>query len=150
MDATILTVRAVSSEYAKQLLWPVLFITLGIYAGMIALIWWIAAAVHVWWWLLAIMPTFLMIILGSLWLLARALILRLAPIMNAKQKAATKRFVKRLNRVAEHMGTPRFVIIYRIAKDALVRPSSGQTFIGEIAQEPGEMKRAFEELRRLF
>ncbi len=150
MDSTILSIRAVSSEYAKQLLWPVLFVVLGVYIGIMALIWWVAATASPWWWLLTVIPTCLVIILGSVWVVARALILRLAPTMNTQQKSATKHFVKRINRVAEHMGTPRFVIIYRIIKDALMRPTSGQTFIGEIAQEPGEMKRAFEELRRLF
>lgn len=150
MNSTILAVRAITSEYAKQLLWPVLFIGLAVYAGVIGLIWWITTMASDWWWLLAIVPTCFVIIGLGVWLIARTLILRLAPTMNAKQKSATKQFVKRLNNVTEQLGTPKFIIIYRLVKDALMRPASGKTYIGEIAQEPGDMKRAFEELRGLF
>lgn len=136
--------------YALQFLRPVLWIGIGVYVLLLLLIGWIATSVSAWWWLLAIVPTFLMSVGIVVWLIVRTLAARLAPSMNKRQKTATKKFVGHIGTVAEHLGTPKFVIMFRVVKDILARPTSGKTFIGEIAQEPGEMRRDFEDLRSLF
>ncbi|MDB5177209.1 MAG: hypothetical protein JWN75_877 [Candidatus Saccharibacteria bacterium] len=150
MNSTILAIRAITSQYAAQLLWPVLWIGLGIYALVMALIIWIAVAASGWWLLLAFIPTIVIIAGVIVWTGVWTLSKRLAPAMNIAQKKATKKFVKRLGRVAENIGISKFILIFRIVKDVIVRPGSGQTFIGELSQTPGDMKREFEELRRLF
>lgn len=150
MDATILAVRAVTSEYARQLLWPILGVIFLIFTAVMALIGWVAYVASPWWWFLAIGPVVLFIIAFIAWLFVYLLAKRWSPILNKRQKKATKKFVAHIGRVAEHMATPRFVIIVRVIKDVLTRPTSSRTFIGEIAQEPGEMRRDFDDLRSLF
>lgn len=150
MNSTVLAIRAITSTYASQLLWPVLWIGLAAYGVLWALVIWLATAVSPWWLLLEIVPTILFAAGIALWIIARILVGRVAPVMNAKQKSATKKFVQHLNKTAEHLGTPKFVLLYRIVKDAWMRPNSGRTFIGELAQTPGDMKHDFERLRSLF
>jgi hypothetical protein len=150
MNSTILAVRAVTAVYARQLLWPLLWIGLGVYAVVLAIVIWIAYAVSPWWMLLAILPTILIIVGLLIWIIIWGLTKSLEPDMNKEKRVATKKFVGHIGRVAEHVGTPKFVIFYRVLKDIVARPEKGETFIGEIAQTPGEMRRDFETLRKLF
>jgi membrane protein implicated in regulation of membrane protease activity len=150
MNSTVLAIRAITSQYAAQLLWPLLWIGVAVYALIMALIIWLAMAVSPWWLLLAFVPTIIIIAAAVVWTTAWVLSRRLAPPMNRKQKTAAKKFVGRINSVAENIGMPRFVLVFRIIKDVVTRPSSGQTFIGELSQTPGDMKREFDELRKLF
>lgn len=150
MDKTVLAVRAISSEYAKRWLLPFLCIGTGIYAALLLLIGWIATSVNAWWWLLAIVPTFVFLIALSVWIIVRIIAGRIAPPLTKSQKKAAKQFNERIDGVAERIATPKFIVLYRIIKDVVTRPTSSKTFIGEIAQEPGEMRRAFDDLRNSF
>lgn len=150
MNSTLLAVRAVTSEYAAQLLWPLLWIVLGVYGVVLLLVIWIAVAFSPWWLLLALLPTVLFAACMALWIGSWILTKRLAPLTNSEQRKATKKFVKHLDQTAVHLGTPRFVLIYRMVKDAIVRPNSRKTFIGELAQTPGDMMQDFVRLRSLF
>ena len=150
MDKTVLAVRATASEYAKRWLWLPLAIGVVIYLVIVGIIWWVAAVASPWWWLLAIIPTFLFLIALTVWIIARVVTHRIAPPMNKAQKSAAKAFVQKIDKAAERVGTPKFVMLYRIIKDVIVRPTSNQTFIGEIAQESNDMRRAFDELRTSF
>lgn len=150
MNSSILAVRAITSLYALQLIYSILWIVLGVYMAIMVIIGWIATSVSAWWWLLAVVPTFFILVGMVIWIIVYLLAKRLAPPMNKQRKAATKKFIGHIGRIAEHLGTPKFVIIFRVLKDVVMRPTSGQTFIGEISQEPGEIHRDFEALRRLF
>ena len=150
MDKTVLAVRAIASEYAKRWLWLPLVVGIGIYAVIIGVIWWVAAIASPWWWLLAIVPTLVFLVALTVWGIARVVTHRIAPPMNKAQRKAARAFVRRIDKVAAHLGTSKFVMLYRIVKDVMVRPASGRTYIGEMTSEPGEMRRAFDELRRLF
>jgi hypothetical protein len=150
MNSTVLAIRAITSQYATQLLWPILWIGLGTYALVMTLIIWVSVEVSPWWLLLAFVPTIVFLVGLALWVGSWILSKRLAPIMNNAQKKATKKFVSHVGRVAEQLGTPRFILIFRVLKDVMSQPNSGQTFIGELSQTPGDMKRDFEHLRSLF
>ena len=150
MNATILAIRAVTSEYARQLLRLLLWIGVGAYALVMALIIWIAYVASPWWLLLAIVPTILVIIGLILWVIVWGLARQLSPPLSKRQRKVTKRFVAHIGRVAEHIGTPKFVLVFRVIKDVVFPSQTSQTFIGEISQTPGEMKRDFEKLRDLF
>jgi len=150
MNSSILAARAITSLYALQLIYSILWIVLGIYIAIVVIIGWIATSVSAWWWLLAVVPTFFILVGLVIWIIVYLLAKRLAPPMNRPQKTAAKKFVRHIGRIAEHLETPKFVIIFRVLKDVVISPVSGKTFIGEIAQEPGEIHRDFEALRRLF
>jgi len=150
MDKTVLAVRAITSEYAKRWLWLPLAVGGGVYLLVMIIIGWVASVASAWWWLLAIIPTVIFLVALTIWIATRLIVGRIAPNMNSRQRKAARRFIDRIDKAAEHIGTPKFVIIYRILKDVITRPTSSKTYIGEIAQEPGEMRRAFDDLRALF
>ena len=150
MDKTVLAIRAISSEYAKRWLLPFLCIGIGAYVVIMILIGWIATVVNSWWWLLAVVPTFVFLIALTVWIIVRIIAARISPPLTKAQKKAAQKFNKRIDAVAERIATPKFVVLYRIIKDVVVRPTSSKTFIGEITQEPGEMRRAFDDLRATF
>lgn len=150
MEPTILAVRAVTSEYARQFLWPILWGIMVVYAVIMGLIGWLAIETTGWWWLMAIGPTIFWALACGAWVFVFTLAKRWSPVLNKRQKKATKKFVTHLGKAAEQLAMPRYVIIMRVIKDVLTRPTSSRTFIGEIAQEPGEMRRDFDELRSLF
>jgi hypothetical protein len=149
MNATVSAIRAITSVYARQLLRPILWIGIAVYVFLLVVIGLIAYSASNWWWLLATVPSLLFVIGLVVWTITWVLSGRIAPQMNKAQLVATKKFVKHIGYVAEHMGLSRFTIIVQIIKDVVTRPKEG-TFIGELAQKPGEMRRDFENLRKLF
>ncbi len=150
MDATFFAVRAVTSEYAQQLLRPVLVVGCGIYGVLLAVVALLAFQISQWWWLLAIVPSLLFLIALAIWLGIFIGARRLSPPLNAAQRKATKRVVKQTSKVAEQLGTPRGILLYRIAKDVIFPPKNQRSLIGELAETPGQLHREFENLRKLF
>lgn len=150
MDKTVLAVRAITAEYIKQWLLPFLFAGIGVYAVVMGVVAWIASIASAWWWLLAVVPSIVFLLALALWVFVRVLAGRISPPLSKQQKRAVKRFNQKINDVAEKIATPKFVIVYRVIKDVITRPTSSKTFIGEIAQEPGEMRKAFDDLRNSF
>lgn len=150
MESTILAIRAISSLYARRLLWPFLWVGIAVYALVMGLIGWVAYVASNWWWLLSIGPTLLLSIALMIWLTGYVLVRRIAPPMNKRQTKAAKKVIGHIDRVAEHVGTPPFIILFRIVRDSVTRPQSDRTFIGEWVREPGDIHHDFETLRRLF
>lgn len=150
MSSTVRAARAVSSEFARQLLWPLLWIGIAAYVLVAALVIWIAVAASPWWLLLGIVPTTLFCVALAVWIGVYVTARRIAPDMNTQQKKATKKVVKLVGQTAEHLGTPRFILIFHVIRDVVWPPKTGQTLIGELADTPGELRRSFEALRKLF
>lgn len=150
MNPTILAIRAVTSIYARQILRVILIIGLVVYAVVMAIVIWLSADVSPWWSLLGVIPTFLILIGGFIWVIVWTLAKRLAPVMNKGQRTATKKVVHNINEAAERLGTPRFLLLINVIKDVVFPPKDGQTYIGELAGTPGKLKTDFENLRKLF
>lgn len=151
MNSSVLAVRAIATVYAQTILKPLLFAGIVFYAAILLLIGWIAYVASPWWWLLAIVPTAIFVVALLLWLIVFTLSKRLAPKMNREQRKIARRFVGHTGKAAEHLGTPRFIFIFRVLRDLLFPPSSGnQTFLGEVSSLPGDVKRDFDSLRRSF
>lgn len=150
MSSTVKAVRAVTAHYAKSLLKPILFIGIAAYALIMALVIWITTSVSGWWILLGFIPTVLFCVGLAIWIGLWVASTRLSPTMNKPQKKATKDVVEQVNKVAEQVGTPRSILIFRIAKDVMFPSASKQTLVGELAEAPGQLHRSFETLRKLF
>ncbi len=150
MNPTILALRAISSLYVQDILRPLLVIGCLVYIAVLGIIGWIAYVASPWWWLLGILPSFVFLVALTVWIIAFLIARRIAPAMNKKQKQAAKKFVGRIGNAAEHLATPKFILIFRVIKDVILRPNDDHTFIGDLAREPGEMRHEFNQLRRLF
>lgn len=150
MNPTVLAVRAITTTYAQTILKPLLFIGIGVYAAVLLLIGWIAYAASPWWWLLAIVPTMIFVVALLLWLIAFFISKRMAPSMTREQRRIAKRFVGHTGKAAEHLGTPRFILVFRILRDLVFPSSTTQSFLGEVSSLPGDLRRDFEQLHRSF
>jgi len=145
-----MAVRAVTSEYAKRLLTPMLWIGLSAYVLVMALVIWIAVTVSPWWLLLAFLPTILFCVAMAIWIGVRVTASRLSPTMNKAQKVATKKVVDLLSDTAERVGTPRFILIFQVVRDVMSPRKGRQTLIGELTETPGQLRHSFDDLRKLF
>lgn len=150
MNSTVLAIRAVSSEFAMRVLWPLLFIGIGVYALVAAIIVWLAVAVSPWWLLLGVIPTILFCAALAVWIGVRIAAGRIAPGMTTDQKRLARKVVKRLASTAEQLGTPRFVLLFRVIKDIVFPPKTKQTLVGELTEIPGQLHREFDALRKTF
>lgn len=150
MNPTVLAVRAITTTYAQTILKPLLFIGIGIYVTVLLLIAWIASVASAWWWLLAVIPTVIFFVALLLWTLAFLLSKRLAPRMDREQRKTARKFVGHIGTAAEHLGTPRFILVFRVLRDLMFPPVNNQSFLGEVSSLPGELRRDFEALRRSF
>lgn len=150
MNATILAVRAVAATFVVGIIKPLLFIVGGVYVVIFGLSWWLASAVHVLWWLLAILTAplcvVLLIALSASFLLAR----RLRPQMNQSQHQLASSITDQINNIAEQVGTPRVIILARVVRDIVTQTDIRRSYIGELAQEPGELRRNFLKLKDSF
>lgn len=150
MDTTILAVRTVAATYILTLLKPLLLIVGGLYIVILGLSWWLASAVHGLWWLLAIMATplcaVLLLALGGSFLLAR----RLRPQITPSQQQLAEKVTRQISALAEQIGTPKIVIFARVVRDIAMRSNIRDSYIGELAQEPGELRQNFIDLRVSF
>lgn len=145
-----MAVRAVTSHYAKDLLRPILFIGIAGYVLVMAIVIWITTTVNGWWILLGFVPTVLFCVGLAVWLGVWFSARKLSPHLNKAQKHATKEVVEQVGKIAEQIGTPRFLLIFRIVKDVMFPSKTKQTLIGELAETPGQLHRSFENLRKLF
>ena len=123
-------IRAIGSEFAIRKLRGIMLVfglvSLALAAGLIWL-----TTLNAWWWLLAV-PALMAVLLGTaILLITRLTVKALRPQMTKTQKKAVSGFVSKLERTADNLQTPLFIIVYRIVRD-VVRPR-GKSFIVSVA-----------------
>lgn len=148
MDSTLLAVRAITAYYGRQLLWPVLWIGVAVYAAILCGTWWLANSFGTWWWLIEMFVTPMFFVGVLLWVACLVIIRRIHPKLNKDQRQLVREVVGHASHIATEMGTPKFVILGRIVRDVVFGTSIRGSYIGELTAEPGEAKRKFDELRR--
>lgn len=148
MDSTVLAIRAITAFYARQLLWPAIYVWVGVYAIIFGFSYWLAESFHPLWWLLVLMLTPIFLVGIALWVACFVLVSRLHPKLTSHQKKLTREIVAHISHIAEQVGTPKFIILGRIVKDVVFGSSLRSSYIGELTAEPGEAKRKFDELRK--
>ena len=139
--------RAIGAEFVGRKLRPLVI------AFFVAAL--LAVALAVWlttinglWWLLAVPVITAAIVGGVACLAARSILKMLRPPLSSGQKIATVNFVDKLERVAETVQTPMFVIVFRIIHD-MYRPSS-RSFIAEVSADSTTLRADFLALARKF
>lgn len=150
MNANILAVRALSAQFALNLLWPVFWIGCGVYIVVFGISWWLASAINGWWWLLAAVATFWAGLALVLWLVAFMLVRAVRPQLSARQKRLTNSLLARIADIPEQASTPKFLLLWRVVRDLYRKTPFSETYIGGLVQQPGALKREFEELKGGF
>src|SRR5687767_11927873 len=148
MAVQIDVLRAIGSEFISRKLKPVLLVA-DIFALiiMIAAVW--LTTLSVWWWLLA-GPVLILTMIGLFAFLAvRKILTKLSPKLDKSQKTSVKRFVDKVERVAENLQTPIFVIVFRVIYDIL-RPSRKYVYIKTLIVDSSTLREDFLGLQRKF
>lgn len=101
------------------------------------------------WWLLLAIPMFGLMLLGILLLLiVRILIKIIRPQLDKSQKTAVSDFVDKVERVAEQVQMPSFMIFFNVARD-VIKPRK-KTFIATVVDDSTSLKPDFSALQKLF
>ncbi len=147
MKIKIELVRAIGSEFVNRKLKSIVIVF-----GVIALI---SLILTVWlatisaWWLLLLLPFLIFTMLGFLaGLAARVVIKTLRPELTRSQKTDVGNFVDKLERVAENIQTPMFIIVFRVVRD-IIRPGE-RTFVRSVAKDSTTLHKDFSELEQNF
>lgn len=148
MDSTVLSIRAITAVFGRRLLWPVLILLIASYAIIFGLSWWLAIAIHPLWWLFVVMLTPIYLVAAILWTICFVILSRIRPPLTARQTQLTNEIVDHISHIAEELGTPRFLILGRVLRDAVFGTSLRSSYIGQLTKEPGQVHRKFEELRK--
>jgi len=147
MDANIRVIRAVGSEFARRKLRP--FIVVYLLAASLSVlggVW--LTTVNSWWWLLAA-PVIALAVAGLGVLLGiRWLIKRIAPKLTKAQKSGVNQFVDKLERVAENLQTPMFLVVFRVVRDVLWPRK--EAFIKTVANDSTSLHKDLSGLIQMF
>jgi hypothetical protein len=145
MNETFFTVRAIGAEFARRIYFPIAIVAAVIAVVLIALFSWLIS-VDLLWWLLAV-PVFIFLLLVAILLIAaRVLFKYIAPRITKQQKQEVTTFVDKLQSVSEVAQTPKFILLFRIARDVIAPRET--TFINSTVQNSMSLKKDFQALKQ--
>lgn len=147
-NPTLLALRAITSMALRRFLIIATLVVVVIWVLYLALFFWLVRD-NAWWTLAIILALPLMLVSGGLviggWILTNYLRPRL---LSKHEKQTITAFVDRFMELAELPGTPQFLIIFRLARDALGRRKN--SFLATTLKNSGRLKGDFAEIRRFF
>lgn len=147
MQSNITLIRAIGSEFIIRKYRSLVLVLAIVAVAVLALMIWLIT-LSAWWWLLAA-PVISLVIIGVLVaLLVRVIIRAASPVLTKQQTKDVKDFVDKLERVADNLQTPAFIILFRVVRDT-VRPRD-KTFIQSMAEDSTTLHTDFATLQRKF
>lgn len=147
MNSYVKVVRAVGGEFAVRKLRDAAlpFVIAG--GILLAVCLWLTT-ISAWWWLLAAMVLVAELLLVATWTLVYLVVRRFRPRETKDQKRAVRDFVDKLERVTGNVGTPMFIIVFRVVRD-IIRPSK-TTYIQTVANDSTTLHKDLLALQKLF
>lgn len=126
----LLTIRAVSAEFARRIYAPIVWTAALVLVVLLSILIWLVT-VSGWWWIALVPATFLSLLFTILAVIIGTLLTYLRPSQTSEQRQKVKSFVDTLQTSSEVIATPRFIILFRLLKD-VVRPTN-KGFINEVS-----------------
>ena len=147
MTAHIKLTRAVSSEFLARKLKSSALILGAISLLCVIAAFWLTTR-SAWWWLLAV-PAVIFMLLGlGAYLAANTVVKIIRPELSPVQITGVKSFVDKLERVAETIHTPMFIIVFRVLRDAIWPRKN--SFIKTAAKDGTTLHKDFLDLAKLL
>ena len=143
-----LAVRAISSEFARRIYLPLVLTVDGILFAVLVATIWLTIAVSPWWWLLLIPVIVLSLVFIFVSALIGVAIHMLRPTQTKDQRKAVASLVDKLQEVSEVLQTPKFLLLFRLAKDTLLPSKEG--FIGKMTSHATTLKPDFQNIIASF
>jgi len=126
MNPTIKALRAIGSEFAWRIYFPIVITVIIAAVLLIALNIWLVT-MSAWWWILFVLLLIAILVAATLFLIVGILIRTVRPSQNTTQAGQVRRFVDKIQNVADVAGTPKVVILFRITKDLLSKNEESYT-----------------------
>ena len=147
MNPLILTIRALSVEFARRLMLPI-FITGGLLLiVLIVLAIWLTT-ISTWWWILLGILILWVLIFVIATIIVTAILNAVNPPQSASQKTAVKNFVDKLQSISETIQTPKIFIVGRLVVDTLKKNDNG--LVRTMSSNTLTTKRDFNNIRASF
>lgn len=120
----IRAVRAISAEFARRLYMPIVITVASMLVVLLALTVWLIT-ISAWWWLLMVLLIIATVVFAVIATIAGVVITLFTPNQSKVQKQSVKKFVDKLQEVAETLQTPKFILMVRLIKDVAVPSDAG-------------------------
>lgn len=143
----ILATRSISSEFIRREYTTVLWIVGLVFVGLHLLGVWLISQSS-WWWILEIFLIFLTAIAAALAALVFFLVKKLRPRQSLKQRKMVRSFVDSLQEFSETAQTPKFLLIFRLIKDAIF--PSPDSLVKQLASKSTALRPDFQKIVQLF
>jgi ABC-type nickel/cobalt efflux system permease component RcnA len=141
-----LAIRAVGAEYASRLWKSSIYTTIIVSAVSIGVLLWLTS-LSTWWWLLAIPVSIGVSVAVGLLAVFRLTIRHVRPKENQTQRELVRAFVNKLETASELIGTPKFIILFRVIR-SIAAPRS-DSFLGDIVSTKN-LKKEFQVISQSF
>jgi hypothetical protein len=101
------------------------------------------------WWFVLVIPILLALLVGASILIAAGFVVRVfTPEMTLEQTQAVEAYADKLQRVADNVQLPKFILLFRLVRDAF-RPNEN-SFVRQVAHDSTSLKADFTALQKLF
>lgn len=147
MNSLILTIRALTAEFANRLFWPLLIIGGILSVLLISLSVWLTT-LSGWWWLLFAVIALWVFIFAIATGIVGAVIQAVNPKQTATQKKAVKSFVDKLQDISDTLQTPKAFLLARIVWDVLRKNNNGLVYT--MSSHTATTKKDFDAIRASF
>jgi len=147
MNSLILTVRALSVEFARRLILPIFIVGASVLVISIVLAIWLTT-INGWWAILLGFVLLWMVVFLVAALIVRLILKKLNPTQSSSQKAAVKNFVDKLQEISETIQTPKVFIVGRLVADTLNKNDNG--LVRTMSNHTLTTKRDFDDIRKSF
>lgn len=141
-----LAIRAIGAEYATRLWRSSIYTTIIAAAVSVGLLLWLTS-LSSWWWLLAIPIGIGLSVAAGLLAVFRLTIRHVRPKESQTQRELVQAFVSKLETASELVGTPKFIILFRVIR-SIAAPRS-DSFLGDIVSTK-HLKKEFQAICQSF
>lgn len=137
--------RAVGAEFVHRKYRSIVVSYSVVSLVFLAVSFWLTT-ISAWWWLLTILVTAFVLVGVMILTIIRIIIKRVRPGLTDTQSTTVSAFVDKLERVANNLQTPMFIIVYRVVRD-IIRPGNA-SFVRTVAEDSTTLHTDFADLQR--
>ena len=147
MNSLILTIRALSVEFARRLVLPVFIIGLSVLVLLIVGAVWLTT-ISGWWGILLGVLIVALLIFIAISIIVKIFLGIIKPVQTKSQQSAVKSFVDKLQEISDIVQTPKAFLLGRIVWDTVSKNNSGLVYT--VSTHTTTTKKDFDAIRSSF
>lgn len=147
MKQSFTAIRAIATTFARRIYIPVVISVALIALFFLVLVIWLLT-ISAWWWFLAIPIFSLVIVATTVLIIAGVLIKVIGPKTTKAQRTEIGMFIDHVQELAEITATPKFILLFRVIKDALSPQKTA--YIESVISGVGSLRSEYQSILRSF